>query len=85
VTNDINATMLSGTMEEVPDAYRDASPLFQVDTESTPILVIHGARDDSEHSRRLVAVLQAAGLEVIYGQFPRGGHFDTESRAFSGS
>jgi acetyl esterase/lipase len=86
-TNQINAAMLGGTVEEVPEAYRDASPLFQVDAESVPFLVIHGAKDDAvpvEHSQRLVAALQAADVEVIYGQFPNAGHLDTASWAFNG-
>ena len=84
---EINATMLGGTPEEVPEAYRDASPLFQVDEQSAPFLVLHGAEDTEtpvEHSRRLVAALQAADVEVIYGQFPDAGHLYTAPWAFSG-
>jgi len=84
---EINAAMLGGTPEEVPGAYRDASPLYQVDAESAPFLVLHGAEDTDtpvEHSRRLVAALQAADVEVIYGQFPGGGHLYTAPWAFSG-
>jgi acetyl esterase/lipase len=83
--SDINAAMLGGTPEEVPDAYRDASPLYQVDTRSAPFLVLHGAIDDEtpvEHSRRLVAALQAAEVEVIYGQFPTLGHLQTATWRF---
>ena len=79
--------MLGGTPEEVPAAYRDASPLYQVDEQSAPFLVLHGAEDVEtpvEHSQRLVAALQAADVEMIYGQFPDAGHFETASWAFSG-
>jgi acetyl esterase/lipase len=78
--NDINAAMLGGTPEEQPEAYRDASPLYQVDEESAPFLVLHGARDNDvpvEHSRRLVDSLRKAGVEVIYGEFPDADHFTT--------
>jgi acetyl esterase/lipase len=84
---EINAAMLGGTPEEVPEVYRDASPLYQVDAESAPFLVLHGAEDTDtpvEHSRRLVAALQAANVEVIYGQFPKAGHLDIAPWAFSG-
>jgi hypothetical protein len=36
----INAARLGGTPEEVPQAYRDASPLYQVDEQSAPFLVL---------------------------------------------
>jgi acetyl esterase/lipase len=83
----INAAMLCGTPGEVPEAYRDASPLFQVDAESAPFLVIHGAKDDEvpiAHSQRLVAALQPADVEVIFGQFPSAGHLTTASWGFNG-
>jgi pimeloyl-ACP methyl ester carboxylesterase len=83
----INAAMLGGTPEEVPEAYRDASPLYQVDEQSAPFLVLHGVKDREtpvEHSQRLVAALQAADVEVIYGQFPKAGHFEIAPWAFNG-
>jgi acetyl esterase/lipase len=84
---EINAAMMGGTPEEVPEAYRDASPFYQVDAKSAPFLVLHGAEDTDtpvEHSRRLVAALQAADVEVIYGQFPGAGHLYTAPWSFSG-
>jgi acetyl esterase/lipase len=71
------ADMLGGTLEEAPEAYRDASPLFHVDEESVPFLVIHGAEDTDvpvEHSRRLVEALHEAGVEVAYLELPEATH-----------
>lgn len=85
--SEINAAMLGGTPDEQPAAYRDASPLSQVDAESVPFLVIHGVLDDAtpvEHSRRLVAALQEARVEVTYGEYPRANHLTTADWAFSG-
>jgi len=85
--SEINATMLGGTPAEEPAAYRDASPLYQVDADSAPFLVIHGAQDVEtpvEHSRRLVEALHGAGVEVTYGEYPDAGHGSTEPWYFSG-
>jgi len=79
--SEINAAMLGGTPAEQPDAYRDASPLYQVNADSAPFLVIHGVQDMEtpvEHSRRLVTALQEAGVEVTYDQYPDAGHGKTE-------
>jgi acetyl esterase/lipase len=69
--------VLGGTPEEVPDAYRDASPLFHVDEETVPFLILHGGDDEAvpiEQSRRMAEALQTDGIEVIYGEFPGESH-----------
>jgi acetyl esterase/lipase len=74
---DILTGMLGGTPEEVPEAYRDASPISHVDAESAPFLIIHGTKDiivPVEHSRRLVEALHQAGVEVAYLELPNGDH-----------
>lgn len=66
---EMQAAMLGGTPEEVPEVYQDASPIAHVDEESVPFLVIHGTKDMDvpvEHSRRLVDALHEAGVEVAY-------------------
>ena len=71
------ATFLGGTFTEIPDVYRDASPLSHVDEETAPFLVVHGAQDTVvpvEHARRLVARLRKAGIDVDYVEFPDAGH-----------
>jgi acetyl esterase/lipase len=71
--------LLGGTVEEVPDRYRDASPLTWIDRRTAPFLVIHGDRDDVvpiEQSRRLVAALRAAAVSVEYVELAIAGHDD---------
>jgi dipeptidyl aminopeptidase/acylaminoacyl peptidase len=62
---------------EVPDVYRDASPISHVDAASAPFLVVHGARDTVvpvTHARRLVLALRDAGVAVDYIEHPEAGH-----------
>jgi acetyl esterase/lipase len=69
--------LLGGTPEEVPDRYRDASPLTWIDRRTAPFLVIHGDQDDVvpiTQSRRLVTALRAAGVEVQYLELAGAGH-----------
>ena len=71
--------LLGGTPEEVPDRYRDASPLSWIDGRAAPFLVVHGDQDDVvpiEQSRRLVAALRAVGAEVQYVELVGTGHND---------
>jgi acetyl esterase/lipase len=71
--------LLGGTVQEVPDQYRDASPLTWIDQRTAPFLVIHGDWDDVvpiEQSSRLVAALRAAGVEVEYVELANAGHDD---------
>jgi acetyl esterase/lipase len=73
------AALLGGTSQQVPEHYRDASPLTWIDRRTAPFLVIHGGQDDVvpiEQSRRLVAALQAAGVEVEYVELANAGHDD---------
>jgi acetyl esterase/lipase len=71
--------LLGGTSQEVPERYRDASPLTWIDRRTAPFMVIHGDQDDVvpiEQSRRLVAVLRAAAVEVEYVELADAGHDD---------
>jgi dipeptidyl aminopeptidase/acylaminoacyl peptidase len=71
--------LLGGTPHEVPERYRDASPLSWIDGRTVPFLVVHGAQDDVvpiDQSRRLVAALRAAGVEVQYVELDDAGHDD---------
>ena len=66
--------LLGGTPAQVPERYRDASPLSWIDARTAPFLVIHGALDDVvpvAQSRRLVSALRAAGVEVEYAELAR--------------
>jgi acetyl esterase/lipase len=71
------AAVLGGTLDEVPDAYRAASPIAYVDAQSAPFLIVHAGRDlivPIEHARRMVQALEAAEVEVVYAYFPTGTH-----------
>jgi acetyl esterase/lipase len=75
--NEVRAEELGGTLEEVPDAYRDVSPVAFVDEHSAPMLVIQGTEDSInpvEQSRLLVTALQEAGVEVAYVELAGVGH-----------
>ena len=80
--------MLGGTLNEVPERYRDVSPVAFVDEQSAPFLVIHGGQDTTvpmEHSRRLAAALQAAGVEVVYADLVDDDHFSVADWGVSGA
>jgi len=80
-TNVFNA-MFGGTLKEVPDAWRAASPAHNVDEETVPFLIIHGSRDDDvpvEMSRNLADALAAAGTEYVFAEVGSG-HMDLRSR-----
>jgi acetyl esterase/lipase len=69
--------LLGGTLEEEPEAYRDASPLFWVDEDAAPMLLVHGGFDDTvlaEQSRQMAAALYDAGVEVVHAAIPGVGH-----------
>ena len=61
---------------EAPEVYRDASPITWVDEETVPFLILQGAAGDPavEHSRLMTDALHEAGVEVVYGEFPRTDH-----------
>jgi dipeptidyl aminopeptidase/acylaminoacyl peptidase len=70
--------LMGGTASEVPESYRDASPLAQVDGDTVPFLIFHGTDDENtsvEQSRILVDALHAAGVEVVYVEYPHADHF----------
>ena len=73
----IVVNLLGGTAEEVPDAYRDASPNTWVDGASAPFLLMHGARDTIvpvAHARTMEVALHEAGVEVVYFEDPDADH-----------
>jgi acetyl esterase/lipase len=73
--------LLGGTPHEVPERYRDASPLSWIDGRTAPFLVIHGDQDDVvpiEQSQRLVATLRASGVEVQFVELADTDHHDLE-------
>ncbi|OEH92111.1 alpha/beta hydrolase family protein [Bacillus solimangrovi] len=52
--------VIGGTPRKVPDAYRERTPLFQIDQIQAPVLIIHGMQDKNvsiEHATRLEKAL----------------------------
>ena len=85
--NEVRAEELGGTLEEVPEAYDDVSPVAWVDTKSAPMLIIQGTGDLTnpvEQSRLLVTALQEAGVEVIYAELVGETHFSIFDWTLSG-
>lgn len=72
---ELDAALLGGSLEALPPptAYEDFSPITFVDETSVPMLILQEGTEDIipyEQPRRMVAALQAAGVQVSYGWFP---------------
>ena len=62
-------------IEADPTIALEASPVFHVDGDTVPMLILHGNRDDVapiEQSRNLADALGAAGIEFAYAELPTG-------------
>jgi acetyl esterase/lipase len=76
-SNDMVRQFLGGTPAQKPEAARAASPLWRVDAKSAPFLIFHGRLDvlvPPDHSERLHAALQKAGVESKLVMFENEGH-----------
>ena len=65
------------TRDQIPQAYRDASPALRADSRAAPTLIVHGTADDIVpigQSRRFERALKAAGVEVALIELPGEGH-----------
>ena len=70
------ANFLGGTIQQKPDAYRDASPLLLVSASTPPTLIIQGTRDTTvppSQSLAMQSALQALHIPVQYISYD-GGH-----------
>lgn len=72
---EINAEILGGSAAAPPPpgAYADFSPISFVDSTSAPFLILHEGNEDVvpfAQPERMVAALEAAGVEVSYSVFP---------------
>ena len=79
--DEVVRNLLGGTPAERPEAARDASPLFHVDANSAPFLILHGQLDELVHphqAERLAAALRAAGIEAKLVIFKDEGHVLTK-------
>jgi len=69
--------LIGGPVSTHQEAARRASPLFFVQRDSAPFLILHGDRDPLvplQQSRELHAALQKAGVESTLKVIPGGGH-----------
>lgn len=69
--------LLGGLPSEVPDTYRDASPVTHVRAGLPPTLLIHGQRDrmvPPAQSELLANALRAAGVPTVLLRIPWGRH-----------
>ena len=76
-SNALIVRFLGGTADEVPDAYRDASPISWVDGDSAPFLILHATHDEwvpVAHARGMEAALHEAGVTVVYYEDPEAVH-----------
>ena len=67
--------LLGGTVKEVPERWKAASPANNVDAETVPFLIIHGTQDREvpiEMSRNLADALAEAEREFVYAELPAG-------------
>lgn len=65
--------LLGGTLKEIPETYRVASPISHVGPHCPPTLQLFGDSDfivDVSHGRRLHQALCKAGISSVYIEFP---------------
>jgi acetyl esterase/lipase len=73
----IEEALLGGTPDQVPQQYRDASPITHVSTASPPTLSIYGSRDHIVHPRygtMLHERLRRAGVKSVLLEIPWAEH-----------
>jgi acetyl esterase/lipase len=69
--------LMGGTREQIPAAYRAASPLAYVRSYCPPVLLVHGTQDPVvpyEQADALQAALRGAGVESWLEPLPGKGH-----------
>ncbi len=65
--------LMGGTLKEIPEVYRLASPLAHAGKHCPPTLQIFDEQDfviDASHGRRLHAALRQAGVTSVYLEYP---------------
>jgi acetyl esterase/lipase len=68
---------MGGTLDDVPQNYDDASPMFHVRAGAPPFLFVHGTNDwfvPIAHSRDMAAELREVGTDARMLEVPGGGH-----------
>jgi acetyl esterase/lipase len=69
--------LMGGTLKEIPEVYRQASPLQHVGPHCPPTLQVFDAQDfvvDASHGRRLHQALRDAGVPSVYLEYPETVH-----------
>ncbi len=69
--------LMGGTLKEIPEVYRQASPLQYVGPHCPPTLQVFDAQDfvvDASHGRRLHQALCDAGVPSVYLEYPETVH-----------
>ncbi len=69
--------LMGGTLNEIPDVYRLASPIAHVGPHCPPTLQVFDEDDfvvDASHGQRLHQALCAAGVRSVYVEFPETVH-----------
>ena len=69
--------MMGGSPEEIPDKYRDRSPLYFVDRIEGSVLIVQGLRDPNvtpDNVRAVREALERAGVAYELLEFPDEGH-----------
>ena len=85
--NQLVRDYLGGSVEDIPDVFREASPVTWVNAETVPFLVIHSANDEINpvaHAHALVAALHEARVETAFVELGHGGHMATAEWDTSG-
>ena len=68
---------LGGTPDQVPDAYRQISPITQASRIKCPVLILHGEEDEEvpvDHAYKLAEAFKEAGGEYDMKIFKSAGH-----------
>ncbi len=84
---DAVVALLGGGLEDVPDAFGDASPVTWTGAESASFLIIHGGADDQImpiQARTMVGALQSATVDVVYAALAHADHFTVAAWPISG-
>lgn len=77
VQENMMRALLGGTPDEVPEAYRQASPISYVGPACPPTLLLQGADDmvvSARAVRQLAEALRAAGAPVLHVEYPQTEH-----------
>ena len=75
--------MIGGTPWQYRDRYIENSPVFYLDRMETPLLLVHGARDDSVPSflaDEIFVGLRRLGKQVEYAKYEGENHSPNEWR-----